>query len=200
MTKKRIFAVIVSSALGAAVSQQVCAQSLPGGLNLGNAAAGGQLQITGLAPQACIISAPSENGLANATLSAGATSAKIVVTKLVDPATAVPLAATVNMAFPVVCNSAHRMTVETRDGGLILQQAAPPPGPGFRNRLGYRVTAMWAGQQAQGSTDSRVPVEIDTSNGAAGELLLTIQIPAGGEPLVAGMYSDSIVLNLQPAS
>lgn len=200
MMKIQTLAAIVPGFVLALASQQAGAQSLPGGLNLGNAAAGSELQITGLAPQACIIAAPSQNGLANATLSAGPTSARIVVTKLVDPATSVPLAATINMAFPVVCNGAHRMTVETRDGGLILQQAAPPPGPGFRNRLGYRVTAMWAGQQAQGSTDSRVPVEIDTSNGAAGELLLTIQIPAGGEPLVAGMYSDSIVLNLQPAS
>jgi hypothetical protein len=133
-------------------------------------------------------------------VNANASSAQVTVTQLVDPATSVPQAASVTMRFPVVCNTAHTLTIRTSQGGLVLQTAAPPPGPGFRNRLGYGVSANWVGQQVSGTSDSGVPVTIVSANAASGELSVGIQIPAGGAPLEAGTYSDSLVVSLQPAS
>ena len=51
-----------------------------------------------------------------------------------------------------------------------------------------------------GGSQTPSPVDISTTDGAAGQLSLTIDVPAGGDPLVAGVYSDSVVIELQVAS
>ena len=162
--------------------------------------AGGRLDIAGIAPQGCVLSPPAETAISNAALTAGPTAGQVRLTQFVDPQTAVPVAANIGLDFSVICNAAHHLTVRTLQGGLVLTTPAPPPGPGLRNSVPYQVSVAWAGQQATGSSYTTMPVDIATANGASGILSITIAVPGGGDPLVAGTYSDSLVVELLPAN
>lgn len=194
MTSAKIVLKTVLAAAVLSCASGAEAQSLIGSNTSG--VAGGQLQISGNAPESCVITTPAQGAIANATFTAGPNSAQVTITQLVDPTTAVPQAATIDMLFPVVCNTAHTLTISTAQGGLVLQAAAPPPGAGFRNRLDYQVNANWVGQQVSGT--SAAPLQISSPDAATGQLDVSIAIPAGGEPLEAGAYSDSLIVNIQP--
>lgn len=176
-----------------AAATNVGAQSLVGSNPDG--VGGSQLEITGIAPEGCVIATPTQGAITNAILTPGANSAQVRILQLADPTTAVPEAATMDMTFPVTCNTAHSLTISTLQGGLVN---ASPPGPGFRNRLDYQVNANWDGQHVSGT--SAAPVQMSVPNAATGQLDLSIVIPAGGIPLVAGAYSDSLIVNILPAS
>jgi hypothetical protein len=179
----------------AIAAMPACAQTVAGPDTAGN-----KLEIDGTAPASCIISLPEQGAIVNASVTPGPNSAQVTVNQLVDPNTSVPQAASVDMLFPIACNTAHTVTVSTSQGALVLQAAAPPPGPGFRNRLAYNLSAQWSGQQVTSASDSGTPVTIYTPNAAAGQLLVGIAIPSGGAPLEAGTYSDAIIVSLQPTN
>jgi hypothetical protein len=107
------------------------------------------------------------------------------------------------VAVPIICNTAHHVIVRTANGGLRRDGSvtvSPISINGFREFLPYQITANWSGQDITSSSLTPNPVDISTSDGAAGQLSLTIDVPAGGDPLVAGAYSDSVVIELQVAS
>lgn len=172
------------------------AQAVSGGTNVGNGTGGNELVITGQSPQACVISGAAQSSVSNATVTTGAGAAQVVVGQLVD-LNAVPLAARVSVALPVICNTANVVSISTSNGALTLENPAPAA-PGFRSQLPYQLSATWAGQQE--TVNSGTPLTITSANAATGNLLLTIAIPAGGEPLIAGTYTDSVVVLLQPSS
>lgn len=163
----------------------------------------GRLDLSGQAPSACLISTPTSASGANSTFQpSGAQSGQVTITQLVDPTTAVPVASSINLALPIICNAAHNVTVSTTNGGLARTGAAAgaPPVGGFRQFLPYQVSASWAGQTANGTSQAGPTVVINSSDGAAGQLSLTIDVPGGGDPMVAGAYNDQVVIQLQVAS
>lgn len=161
----------------------------------------GRLDLVGQAPSACLISQPTASTGQNATLSqTGAQSAQIRISELVDPQTAQPRASSMNVTLPVICNAAHRLTVKSGNGGLLRAGGRRGAVNGFRQLLPYQVSADWSGQSITGSSETGTPVTINSPNGAAGQVSLSITVPAGGDPLVAGSYSDSVVIELQVAS
>lgn len=161
----------------------------------------GRLDLVGQAPSACLISQPTASTGQNATLTqTGAQSAQIRISELVDPQTAQPRASSMNVVLPVICNTAHRLTVKSGNGGLVRAGGRRGDVSGFRQLLPYQVTADWSGQSITGSSVTGTPVTINSANGAAGQVSLSISIPAGGDPMVAGSYSDSVVIELQVAS
>jgi hypothetical protein len=159
-----------------------------------------RLDLIGEAPSACLISAPSAEAGSNAVFQPiTGDSARIRVVDLVDPATSEARATSINLAFPVICNGAHRVTVRTAQGAMV--RAGPAvSAPGFRDRLPYQVSAAWGGQSVTGVSESGTPVDIQLNNGAAGLLSLAVAIAPGGDPLIAGAYSDSLIVELQPAN
>lgn len=161
----------------------------------------GRLDLSGDAPSACVISAPQAQAGANAAFQAiDGASARVRIVDLVDPMTAQPRAASINLAFPVICNGAHRLTVRTADGAMVRAGDPDPQAPGFRDRLAYEVSAAWAGLSASGSSTTLTPVDLSLGNGAAGVLSLAVDIAPGGQPLIAGAYSDSLIVELQAAN
>lgn len=160
----------------------------------------GRIDLVGEAPNACVLSAPNSSASANAVLQqTGGRTTQVTFTTLVDPATLQAVDATINLDFPLVCNGAHRLTVTTARSGLRLESPAPPA-QGFSDVVNYEVEAAWAGQTNRGLSSSTTPVEIDSSDGAAGVVSLNIQIRGGGDRLIAGPYSDTLILELQPAT
>jgi hypothetical protein len=159
-----------------------------------------RVDLVGEAPSACVLAPPTAGASANAVLQqTGDRSSEVRITRLVDPQTLQPQAASISLAFPLVCNAAHRLIVRTARGGLTLDTPAPAAS-GFRDHVSYTVAADWAGMSAEGASDSKRPVDIRLNDGAAGVVSVNIQIRGGGEPLVAGPYSDSVIVELQPAS
>ncbi|MGA0602868.1 hypothetical protein ACO2Q3_19320 [Caulobacter sp. KR2-114] len=163
----------------------------------------GRLDMEGTAPSTCLVQSPQSAVGTNTTFSSGnAQQGQVTITELADPQTAVAKQATISVALPAICNTAHHVTVTSLNRGLLRQGgvASQTPVNGFREFIPYSVTASWAGQTATGQSLTGTPVNITTQDGAAGQVSLTIDVPGGGDPLVAGTYSDSLTIELQVAS
>ena len=104
----------------------------------------------------------------------------------------------VELSLPVVCNASHRVELRSANGGL-QRAGATGRGGAFREFLAYQVGLNWAGQSVQLDTANR-SANINASQPGKGDMVIRIATPAGGGPLVAGQYSDSIVVEVQPAN
>jgi hypothetical protein len=162
-----------------------------------------RLEIAGRAPPACVLNAPTASGGQNASFSGtGATSGEILITEFGDPLTAQPRGAAINLALPVICNSAHRLTVTSSNGGLLRDggNARNRQSPtGFGEFVGYQISANWAGQNASVQTSNNNVLAIATADGGAGDMGLTITVPPGGGALVAGRYADTVTVQFEAA-
>jgi hypothetical protein len=161
----------------------------------------GRLEIQGTANPACVIRGPTAAVGNNMRFDpAGPSAGQIGITNFVDQ-NAVSRGGTINIALPVICNSAHRVVVRSANGGLRRQGAAVAvQGNQFAQSFPYQVTTQWGGQNGQLTTDQGGTLTINTSEARAGQLGLQISVAAGGRPLVAGTYSDQIVVELQAAN
>ena len=120
-------------------------------------------------------------------------SANVVVTRLVGD-DGVPLGAEISLALPSTCNQAHTLTLTSVNGGMTNAGGALASGA-FRSLLPYTVVVNWAGQSQTFSTGAGALTQ-PVSDAATGPVSVTIQIPSGGAPMVAGSYSDQLVLQL----
>lgn len=156
-----------------------------------------QATFRGNAPAGCRLSTPTAPTSQNAqvgSLSPG--SADIAINQLVDQDSS-PLGATIVLVLPAVCNQAHTLNLSSLNGGL-LGDGAQPAGGAFRSLVPYSVTVNWAGGEQLLLTSDQ-DLTIPLSDAAVGVVTVTIQIPQGGAPLVAGAYTDEIVLELGAA-
>lgn len=162
--------------------------------------AASQLELIAQAPSACVLSPPSAASGSNASFTAQGGQAGVVrFTQFVDPQTAQPRDASISLAFPVVCNSAHRLVVRT-DGSGLSRTAGASPAAGFRDSLDFQVTANWAGASASGSSTALTPIDLATANGAAGQMNLVVAVAGGGAPMVAGDYAGTLVVELEASN
>jgi hypothetical protein len=162
-----------------------------------------QLEIAGIAPPACIMRAPNATGGVNASYqNLSGSSGEIRIVEMVDPQTAQPRATSVNLTVPVICNSAHQLSVESRNGGLTRAggNARNQTRGGFAEFLPYTFGANWAGQNVTQSSQTQGGLRIVTNDGGAGNVLLSVSVPANGTPLVAGAYADSIIIQFRAAN
>lgn len=159
-----------------------------------------EVTVAGSAQPACVIKAPAQARGTNVSFAAtGANAGEIRISQLVDPSTAQVREAQVALLLPIVCNSAHRFLLKSSNGGL-QRDGATAANNNFRARVPYEVSAMWQGRQLRQTTDAAGDFAIDVPGSGAGDLALTINIQPGGQPLVAGSYSDTITVQLQVAS
>ena len=161
--------------------------------------ASNRLDLFGVAPSACVLSPPSSAAGTNASFTAQGAQGVVRLTQFIDPQTAQPRDAVISLGFPVVCNSAHRLVVRT-DGAGLARTAGPAPAPGFRDSLGFQLSADWAGLTATGSSTSLTPISLQTANGAAGLMNLIVNITGGGAPMVAGDYAGTLVVEIEASN
>jgi len=183
---------IVGAALGAAAPAR--AQTASTGDRASNT-----LDLFGVAPSACVLSPPSSAAGTNASFTAQGAQGVVRFTQFIDPQTAQPRDAVISLGFPVVCNSAHRLVVRT-DGAGLARTAGPAPAAGFRDSLGFQLSADWAGLTATGPSTSLNPISLQTANGAAGLMNLTVNITGGGAPMVAGDYAGTLVVEIEASN
>jgi hypothetical protein len=157
------------------------------------------LYINGTAPAACVISGPSANSAVNAVISqADATHGQIVISQFVDAQTAQPVASDIRINLPVTCNASHRVHISSTRGGLLRDGGLRAGRGAFAEFVPYRIGLDWAGSQVDQASDGG-PITVDAARGAVGELSLHVETPGGGNPLVAGQYDDSIIIQFEPA-
>jgi len=156
-----------------------------------------QLAFNGVAPPGCIMQSATSPSSDNASVSSPSPgAADILIGRLVGE-DGVPVGATVILTLPAACNQAHRLSLGSLNGGLVNIDGTPVGGP-FRALLPYTVGVSWGG--ASETYDSATPgVTLSSGDAATGSVTVTIEIPAGGAPLVAGAYSDQLVLELAAA-
>lgn len=161
-----------------------------------------RIEIFGEAPSACVIRTPGAATGTNATFDAtGATSGEIRIVEMVDPMSAEPRAASLNLALPVICNAPHRLTLKSGNGGLLRAGGRRGGGQGgFGEFLPYQLSAEWAGREVRASSDRAAPLTIESRGGRAGDVSISVVIPQGGQPLVAGNYADAVTIEFEVAN
>jgi hypothetical protein len=159
------------------------------------------LSVEGVNPVACSIRVITLNAGSAATLTS-ATQGNALV-QLGSPnfvdAQSTPTGGKVYLGVPIICNGAHTVVVRSTNGRLTLESGAAG-GNGFRNTVDYTLTTSWAGLNQSFNTTSASTLQIPVSQANSGDALVTIDIPAGGQPLVAGIYSDLIVVEVTVSS
>lgn len=131
------------------------------------------------------------------------------VDQMIDAATLSTRAASFELTLSGVCNTAHRIRMESLNNGLWQLSETPPARPaGFGTAVPYDLTARWVDQIVQLSADAaiRQPRERDVPIGrpASGDLRLRFEILAGATnlaanaPMVSGAYSDTLTIILEP--
>jgi spore coat protein U-like protein len=162
-----------------------------------------QLEIVGTANPACLVRSPASATGVNANFrTVSGTAGEIRITELVNPQTAQPRPTSVSLTLPVICNSAHLLTVQSRNGGLLRatgNQRNVSAG-GFSEFLPYLLQAAWAGQNVSQLSTDTAGLRIVTNNGGAGNVSIGFSIPASTAPLVAGAYSDTITIEFRAAN
>ena len=109
-----------------------------------------------------------------------------------------PNAADLTLSIPVICTVTHDVTVSSTGAGMTRDGGAGGVGVGFRSLLDYQVQTSWAGQTLAASA-SALPSVVTAPDAASGDLLVTVSILQGGQPLVAGSYSDTLTILLTPS-
>ena len=161
----------------------------------------GEIIVSGIAPSACLVRGAARGTGSNAVLgTATDRQADIQILQLVDPETSVARATSMSLSLPIVCNVGHRIILRAQNGGLTRSNAAggSQATPGFRETVPYELSASWAGVSTTSGSGSTV--DLAAPDAAAGDLTVDIDIPGGGAPLVAGTYSDLLVVELRVVS
>lgn len=164
----------------------------------------GRIELAGQSPAACVIQTARTGGGTNASFATnGQATGEIRITDLVDAQTAQPRQADITVVLPVVCNAAHRLSLTSTNGGLLRiggnarnRQTAT----GFGDIVGYSLNAAWGGRVLALNTISASNVSVAVPDGTAGDLSLSLSVPPGGGALVAGQYTDTVVIELQVSS
>ena len=157
-----------------------------------------ETQFRGTAGFACLVSSPQGNQITGATFTASGSVAQLAFQSetVVDPATLIARPFSVSLSVPVTCNGAHSVTVRSARGGMQL--ATPvTQAIGLASRIDFNVRAVWLGDSNQISTfGSPIGATISKTTGASGSVEVTVNGRAGSDPLVAGRYSDEIIVDL----
>lgn len=156
-----------------------------------------RLEMIGEAPAACVLGQPSVRNAVNANFALNdAASGTIGIAEFVNMMTAETVASSIDLEFPVTCNAAHNVTLRSTNGGMLRSGAVAQvarAGTGFREFVAYDLGLAWAGQQLEIVSEAN-GAQIDAGKPAKGDLVLRVATPAGAGPLVAGQYSDAIII------
>lgn len=157
------------------------------------------IQISGIAAPACVIRPAGAQAGTNATFVGTASSGTVTITNLVDPVTAQPVPSRITLTLPIICNSAHVVRLRSAGGALRREGRAVVQGSVFTDQLPYSYSLRWAGGGTLSPQQSNQLVTVTASGAAAGVAEVTLDVPGGGRPLVAGNYGDTVIVELGAA-
>ena len=152
----------------------------------------------GVAGFACLVSAPQATQTNGAVASTNGSILKLVFDSqtVIDPATLIARPFTVSLSLPVICNGAHNVSVRSSRGGMQLQIPVAQA-VGLSSRIDLSVAALWLGDTGLFTTSGTpTATSIPQKNAGSGLIQVTVSGINGNNPLVAGRYSDEIVIDL----
>lgn len=134
------------------------------------------------------------------------TGAVFVVAQLTDPSTLTTRAADLSLKLNAMCNTPHRLIVESQNDGLWRTEVTGATS-GFGSAVPYRLGLTWADETREiaATAASRQAIEWEFLVGrpATGDVQLDFSIDAGatnaglGAPLLAGSYSDVVTVTVE---
>jgi hypothetical protein len=158
------------------------------------------VQVSGIAPPACLIHPAGAQSGINATFQGSGSTGTVTITNLVDPVTAQVLPSRITLTLPITCNSAHVVRLRSAGGALRREGTAVVQGSVFTDQLPYEYGLRWAGGGTLSPQQSSQLVTVAANGAASGVAEVTLDVPGGGRPLVAGRYGDTIVVELGAAN
>ena len=161
------------------------------------------LEIVGTALPACLMRAPLDASGVNASFRGlSGSNGEIRIVEMVNPQTATPRNTSLSLSFPVICNSAHLLRIQSSNGGLrrLGSNERNRSRGAFADFLPYSLDARWAGQARNQLSNVPGGVLINSANGGAGTVDISFSVPAGGTPLVSGAYADTITVEFRAAN
>jgi len=155
------------------------------------------LLVSGDVASECRLSPAAEGpGDANVRFSSVAGGSQVTVAMFVDPTTARTRSSTGAVQFQITCTGPHTLKVTSGSGGMV-NGTTSVTGQGFTNRADYTLAAQWNGASRSVTTSgAAASLDLSQTNGAQGALTVTVSIPPGQGPLVAGAYQDTITVDL----
>jgi hypothetical protein len=131
---------------------------------------------------------------------------------IMDGRTGAAIPASVDLPFSFECNAGYTASLVSRHGGLAFDGS---PANGFSNLVGYSATIGL--QKGQGNlslrcesadmrnttagnfpTNSNCRGNSEGHDFSAGDGVVKVKLKGGGLPLLAGTYSDELVLQIAP--
>ena len=160
-----------------------------------------RLELHGDAPAGCVAnSARASKQVGTLYQDNGPTGGVVTFPNLVDETTAAARASSIELALPVVCNTSHLITVRSYNGALVRQGAGGANSAGgFSESQTYDVGLQWQQLTAQLSAGA-TNASIAYGQPAKGDLIVDIAVPRGTQPLVAGTYTDAVVVEIRPTN
>lgn len=160
-----------------------------------------RFEVVATAAPACNIEAGSAAASSNASFqSSGASGGTVAITAFADPQTAQANPASVQVEIPVICNSAHAVSIRSANGGMLRTGGTTGDVGGFIQFLPYAVELDWTGQRLGGQSNAAGPLAIAVPHAGEGMLRVDIAIPASQSPLVAGAYADTLQIEITAAN
>ena len=161
------------------------------------------LEIVGTALPACLMRAPLDASGVNANFRGlSGAGGEIRIVEMVNPQTATPRSTSLSLSFPVICNSAHLLRIQSSNGGLrrLGSNERNQSRGAFADFLPYSLDARWAGHSRTQLSNVPGGLLINSADGGAGTVDFGFTVPAGNTPLVAGAYSDTITVEFRAAN
>lgn len=193
--------------LSLAASGCVLALTLPAALQAQDRATGTEpaarqrFEVVATAAPACNIAPGSAAGSNNASFqSSGSSGGTVAITSFADPRTAQANPASVRLEIPVVCNSAHAVSLRSANGGMLRSGGTAAAVGGFIAFLPYAVELDWVGQRLTGASDVAQPLALAVPNAGQGLLTVDIAIAGSEAPMVAGAYADTLQIEITAAN
>jgi hypothetical protein len=130
------------------------------------------------------------------------------IDRLIDPTTLSTRAASVDLDFEAVCQTPHKLKVETQNNGL-WQTIQTRAADGFGTAIPYTLLLSWGGSnlelEADAGTRRLHAGVVEISRPVVGAVRMRLEVAPGAtnaaanSPLQAGVYTDTIRITLEPA-
>lgn len=160
-----------------------------------------RFEVAATAAPACNIAPGSAAGSSNASFqSSGSSGGTVAITTFADPQSSQANPASVRVEIPVVCNSAHAVTLRSANGGMLRSGGSQQALAGFIQFLPYAVALDWVGQRLAGTSDAAGPLVLAVPDAGQGLLTVDIAITGSQAPMVAGAYADTLQIEITAAN
>lgn len=110
----------------------------------------------------------------------------------------------VRLPFNIDCNSPFSLVMASRNGALTFTEPSRMA-PGFRNAISYRAevtlpdaVAVQEGCDSEAMSRRGCEREITSSDGVLGDGHITLTVRSDPQPLLKGVYADTLTLVARP--